>query len=235
MFNHKNVEIAYIICFIKKSIIMKPIFYNAMAVMLAMTMSFSTVSCGDDDDNNEPTTPQNKVEKVVADYSISLSDDYYDLWDIEVNYTGAGGSIITEKIDNDWSLQLNLLAADEIPTDYAFSVTAKPKVPAVTLDPDKIYTLASEHQLLVSTYSSDGTLLSTAGMLAPNKADRSTKGVNLTEAVTKSREICNNSCKAYPYSKAWCRSSSWSRRRPRPSAFRPRAVPRCRRNPYCRI
>lgn len=164
-----------------------------MAVFMSLAMSVSLASCGDDDDDDGPEVPQKKISKVVVDYSVALSEDYYDLWDIEVSYTGAGGQAVTEKIVMDWNMQLNLNTADEIPTSYALSVTGKPKNPAPALDPDRVYKIESECLLSIGGFSSDGKQLLAAGMLLPQQHKISTDGNHLVKAVTETRPICNAS------------------------------------------
>lgn len=51
---------------------------------------------------------------------MSLSPDYYELWDIEVSYTNPGGTTTTVTTPIDWKYELNLQAADEIPSKYSF-------------------------------------------------------------------------------------------------------------------
>lgn len=168
---------------------MKKMILKAMAIFMGLAMSMAFSACGDD--NDEPAVPQKKTTDVVVNYSLSLSEDYYDLWDIEVTYTGAGGRPVTEKITMDWNLELDLKTADEIPTRYSLSAVARPKATAPALVADKVYDLTAEYQLTIATFTADGKPGNSAGMLVPVKKSLSTDGAHLTKAVTESRNICD--------------------------------------------
>lgn len=165
---------------------MKKMLFKAIALLLGLAMGLSFAACGDD----EPQAPK-KTDTVVVNYYMSLSDDYYDLWDIEVSYTGAGGQMTTEAADMDWSLELKLNAADEIPTKYAFKVVAKPKAKAPTPDPDKLYTLTSECFVRISCQDKDGKELTAAGMIFPEPERVTISGRKLAELLTKPQTIIN--------------------------------------------
>lgn len=162
-----------------------------MALIVSVAMSVSFASCGDDNGNNEPEPPAKKIATVVVDYSVDLSSDYYDLWDIEVTYINAGGQPITETIDTDWNLKLNLKTIDEIPTTYALSVVAKPKTPAPTLVDDRIYDITSECMLSVKGLAADGKTEAYAGMFTPLRKSLSADGASLTTVITNPRKLCN--------------------------------------------
>lgn len=166
---------------------MRKMLFRAMALFMAATMSISLAGCGDDKD--DPVDPAKKTETVVVDYSMSLSPDYYELWDIEVSYTNPGGTTTTVTTPIDWKYELNLQTADEIPSKYAFTVTAKPKATAPALEADKIYTLSSECFVKITCLSSEGTVLKTGGMVVPKTETKSTSGSHLEEAVKADRKI----------------------------------------------
>lgn len=170
---------------------MKKMILKVMALIVSVAMSASFTSCGDDNDDNEPDQPQKKIATVVVDYSVALSQDYFDLWDIEVTYTGAGGQPVTEKIDMDWHMQLNLKTFDEIPTTYALTAVAKPKATAPTLVADHVYDITSECKLLITGIAADGKTETTAGTLVPVKKSVSTDGNHLTTSITEQRSICD--------------------------------------------
>lgn len=134
---------------------MKNMLFKAMAVLVGLAMSVSMVSCGDDD-NDEPPVPENAVAQVEVRYDVSLGEDYYDLWDIEVTYTTPGGREATEEIEQDWSLTLRMNTADEIPSTYSISVVARPKNPLPALDADKVYTLSRDCYMKVTAKTDDG-------------------------------------------------------------------------------
>jgi len=49
---------------------MKSYLFRTLTIILGMVMSFSLVSCGDDNDNNEPEAP-----KAVAYYDVKYATD----------------------------------------------------------------------------------------------------------------------------------------------------------------
>lgn len=100
--------------------------------------------------------PENAVAQIEVRYDVSLGEDYYDLWDIEVSYTTPGGREVTEEIEQDWSLTLRMTTADEIPSTYFISVVAKPKNPLPALDADKVYTLSRDCYMKVTSKTEDG-------------------------------------------------------------------------------
>lgn len=151
----------------------------------------SLTGCGDD--NNEPVIPDDKTVSVNADYSVSLSNDYFDLWDIEITYTDAGGNLKSEVIESDWMLNLKLLAIDKIPTHYELKVIGKPKVTLPTIDPDRIYNLGYECQITVAGYKADGSLSFAEGMGIPDQSSLSTDGKHLENIISKERIIFSRS------------------------------------------
>ena len=107
------------------------------AVILCMVMmvcGLSLTACGDDDEPEELVT--NERETIKATYSVSLSDDWYKYFDIEVRYTVAG-AIESETLDMDWKMNISIPASAE-PDKYVFSVIAKPKADAPELDPTEL-------------------------------------------------------------------------------------------------
>lgn len=168
---------------------MKKMLMKAMAVLTVLAISVSLTACGDDNKNDEPTVPESGITRVVVDYKVELSEDYFNLWDIEIAYTNAGGQTVTEKIDQDWNLEMDLLAQDEIPSEYKLTVTGKPKTPVPELDAEKLYHLNSLVGAVVSGYDNNGNRIAVDGN--PIQIDLATKGVHLTELVTKDRKIAS--------------------------------------------
>lgn len=172
---------------------MKKIFDKAMIALMMLAASISFTSC-DDDDSNGPDVPKpsdKKITKVVVDYSVSLSDDYFELWDFEVTYTTPSGRQQTEKIDSDWSMRYNLSTVDELPTNYALKVVGKPKSPVSTPTPDRVYQMQSEYQLIINGYTAEGKRELTDGMLVPHSNKIATDGNHLVDKVAKDKTICD--------------------------------------------
>ena len=67
---------------------MKRMFFKAAAVCMGMMMSVALTACGDEEEAAAPV-PANRGEKVTVAYDGDLSEDYFELWDIEVTYTPA--------------------------------------------------------------------------------------------------------------------------------------------------
>lgn len=160
-----------------------------LCMILCMAISFS--GCGSDSDEPEVPKDPNKITKVTIDYAVELSQDYYDLWDIEVAYIGAGGKKVTETIDMDWHMRMTLSTSDEIPAEYMLSVVANPKTTVPTVDPEKVYTLESSCMVSINGYSADGKNIMQAGMLTPQHHKVDTDGEHLKEIIKKDRPICD--------------------------------------------
>lgn len=163
---------------------MNKLFSKTTAFFMAMAMTFSLTACGGDDDNNsanEPEAPQQKYSEVIVRYSLSLSQDYYDLWDIEVTYTTVGGETKTELIDMDWTMEYRLNPADEIPEKYVFNVKGLPKA-GVTVDPDKVYKLTKEHQFVATGVAPSGNV-EVGGLSSALSSSLEVKGDKLAKRV----------------------------------------------------
>lgn len=142
---------------------MKGFFIKSMAFLMVMAMSVSLAACGDDDNDNninsEPEVPQQKYSEIVMKYTLSLSQEYYDLWDIQVTYTGRDGETKTETIDRNWTVEYRYNPQEEIPESFTFNVQGLPKTGGVNVVPDKIYKLAKSHQFVATGISSTGNVL----------------------------------------------------------------------------
>ena len=80
---------------------MKSTFFKTLAIIIGMMMSISLVSCGDDDDNNEPENT-----KAVAYYDVKyvtdLNDDWFKFFDVTISYVNGAGEEKTEAIVQDF-------------------------------------------------------------------------------------------------------------------------------------
>ena len=121
--------------------------------MVMMVCGLSLTACGDDDEPEELVT--NERETIKATYSVSLSDDWYKYFDIEVRYTVAG-AVESETLDMDWKMDISIPASAE-PDKYVFSVIAKPKADVPELDPTvEEYEFSHSYSLEVSALNTDG-------------------------------------------------------------------------------
>jgi hypothetical protein len=170
---------------------MKKMLYKAMALMLSMAMCVSLSSCGDDDDDDDsPIVDTTTIVSVVANYSVTLSDDYFNLWDVQVTYSTASGTQ-TETITSAWSKTETFTDANALPSQVAFSVVGKPKATIPTLEDDKVYSLAAAYAASVS-----GVQLSGQTVIldkASNSSTLSAKGNNakLLEYLNNGRTVCD--------------------------------------------
>lgn len=150
-----------------------------IAAFVAFAFGLTLSSCGDDKD--EPEEPQSKYSRVEVKYAVSLSQDYYDLWDIQVSYTDYAGNIKSETITQDWSMKFTYNATDEFPTNYSLVVKGLPKNPAPSVDQEKVYTLSSDCSMMTTGFTREGKS-DILGMALP-QANRSVRGDHLTNHV----------------------------------------------------
>lgn len=162
-----------------------------MFMTIGSTLLFT--ACGDDNDNDEPTppTPESKYSEVTVKYSLGLSGDYYNLWDIQVTYTTYGGEIKTETVDRDWVMEYTYTPGVEMPGEFVFNVVGVAKNPLPEPVADKTYHFAKSTQFsaIGKTVSGETTLL--GGSKSANTSsfdargdkleDRLTKGIKITE------------------------------------------------------
>ncbi len=173
---------------------MKSKILKTLSIIMGMVMSISFVSCSDDDDDNSnDSSSTKKTTSVLASYSVDLSDDIFELWDIEVTYTGPGGLTITDTFTNNFVLQLTLNASDAaIPTTYSLKVVGKPKAETPTIEDDRSYTLSHGYSKVVDTYNSSGSR--NDGISKNNASSMSAKGSSIASLVTSDYQIINTSC-----------------------------------------
>lgn len=106
---------------------MKQMLLKAMAVLVGLAMSVSLVSCGDDEEKDEPQNPESDVTSIVeVKYHVELGQGYWDFFDITVEYTAEDGSVETKTITQEWSESYEVSLAKAADT-YVFKVTALTK------------------------------------------------------------------------------------------------------------
>lgn len=159
---------------------------------MGMAMSVSLAACGDDDNDNninsEPEVPQQKYSEIVMKYTLSLSQEYYDLWDIQVTYTGRDGETKTETIDRNWTVEYRYNPQEEIPESFTFNVQGLPKTGGVNVVPDKIYKLAKSHQFVATGISGTGNVF-IGGEASLTSTSLSYKGEQLYTRLTEGIKI----------------------------------------------
>lgn len=141
------------------------------------TRSFSmspNVSCGGDDDNNEPEEP-----KAVAYYDVKyvteLGEDWFDFFDVAITYVNIAGKETTEPIEMNTVFSTKIEAAMAPNTiNFRIHVTRKASHPSV--DPDQRYHFAGNAQVWVQAYLKDNTRGNCSGDLIP----ASTRGTTIS-------------------------------------------------------
>lgn len=130
--------------------------FKTLTLMLGMVMSLSLTSCSDDDNDEEPNP--NTVAKLEVNYTVDLTQTWYDFYDIQVTYITPGGTPKTETISMDWNLNFEL-SYNEAPNAYSISVDAKPKVNPVEVVDGLTYTFEYECNMSVEGTSQNGSTL----------------------------------------------------------------------------
>lgn len=160
-----------------------------MWLLVAVALPLVLMSCGDDKDDDKPDEPA-KYSEVVATYSVDLSGDYYDLWDIQVTYTNANGGQEVVSIDKDWDMAFRFTPRMNVPEKFVFNVVGVPKNPAVKVDPDKIYELSKNLQFIVMGVK-DGNVSILGGQGSSQSASIHAKGDKLTRQLTEGITIAS--------------------------------------------
>lgn len=131
---------------------------SAILCMAMMMCGLSLTACGDDDEETleEQVPATSERETFNATYTVSLSENWYQYFDIEVNYT-VEGAVESETIaEMDWTKDISI-PASAAPDQFVFSVTAKPKADAPELDPTvEEYEFSHSYSLEVSALNTDG-------------------------------------------------------------------------------
>ncbi len=133
----------------KKNLLSLTILYVAM-----IAGCVSLTACGDDEPEPDPQ-PTNQVTTVKTDFSVSLSEAWFDYFDIEVTYTAAALPT-TQTLTTNWDYVANYKAA-EAPATFVCTVIAKPKANMPAIDPDATYLLSVDIQASVLGLKNDGT------------------------------------------------------------------------------
>lgn len=152
---------------------MKSTFFKALAIITGMMMSFSLVSCGDDDDN-EPDDP-----KVVSYYDVKyvtdLDEDWFDFFDVTITYVNVAGIETTEPIEMNTNLTAKI-EADMAPNAISFKIHVVRKEALPTVNPEQPYHFSGKAQLWVQAYLKDNTKGECGGDMVP----ASTRGTTIS-------------------------------------------------------
>lgn len=145
---------------------MKSYLFRTLAIILGMVMSFSLVSCGDDNDNNEPEDPK-AVAYYDVKYATDLEDDWFKFFDITITYVNGAGKEVTEAIDINKDMPSVKIEAAMAPNTINFKIHVVRKATIPTVDPDEVYNFKGQASFFVQTYLKDNTKGEPYGNLFP--------------------------------------------------------------------
>jgi len=129
------------------------IFFKTAVLCMAMIVGcISLTACSDDDQEPEVT---NDLTAIKAEYSVSLSKDWYKFYNIEVTYTSETGDE-TITLNRDWSFDMEIPYSAE-PDKFVCNVIARPKPDAPAVEADSTYLLQELIHAEVSGIFKDGT------------------------------------------------------------------------------
>lgn len=161
------------------------LFKAAILCVVMMAFGLSLTACGDDETVTEVVA--NDRQTINMTYSVSLSDNWYKYFNIEVTYTGAG-AVQSETLNMDWKMNFSIPAANE-PDEYVFSVVAKPKA-GVELDPEvESYELPVNISAEVSAVKADGSADDSYGFYKSDNGSKTLSAASMAEYIKEEHSI----------------------------------------------
>ena len=154
---------------------MKSNLFRTLTIILGMVMSFSLVSCGDDDDNNEPEDPK-AVAYYDAKYATDLEDDWFKFFDVTITYVNGAGKEVTEAIDINKDMPSVKIEASMVPNTINFKIHVTRKAALPTVDPNQPYHFNGTATFFVQTYLKDNTKGEPYGAIFPEGTQGTTIG-----------------------------------------------------------
>ena len=134
---------------------MKSTLFKTLAIMMGMVMSFSLVSCGDDDGDKEPEDP-----KAVAYYDVKyvtdLGEDWFKFFDVSITYVNGAGEEKTDAIEENTHIS-DKIQANVAPNTVNFKIHVVRKANIPEVDPNTPYHFSGRAQLFVQAYLNDNT------------------------------------------------------------------------------
>lgn len=131
----------------------KSMIFKAMAIVIALTACTALAACSDD--NDDPDTPSgSNFKSIIADYSLTVSDDYLAIFDLVADYS-FDDEHHSESI-NSTTWTLNKTFTSNQPKHFTCVVTATPKANLPEYAADAKITLWQKHALSVNGVKSDG-------------------------------------------------------------------------------
>ena len=131
----------------------KSILYKASALIVALVASICMVACSDD--NDDPDVPEQKGYKsIIADYSLTVSDDYLAIYDLVADYS-FDDEYHSESI-NTTTWTVNKTFTSNQPKHFTCVVTATPKANLPEYAADTKIILWQKHSLNVNGVYANG-------------------------------------------------------------------------------
>lgn len=177
------------------------IFFKAAVLCLAMLAGSVTFSsCSDDDEDDPIEEVTNGIEKIDLNYSVSLSEDWYKFFDIEIKYTIGGTEEKTENPDMDWVFNMSIPYASGM-DNYSCHVTAKPKADAPAIEAGATYDLGYEVNATVSGIMKDGSESSDFGNVYKKTSTKKVPATGMEKYITGEHKLASFSYTYTPENK----------------------------------
>lgn len=136
---------------------MEKLFKHLSVCMTLLLLSMSSVlaSCGDDDEGPGSGEQSQAVSSVKVSYSVSLSDNWYKYFNIELSFTNSTGKTTVDTLDMDKNLDITYNYS-ESPDMVGLKVVAKPKTDRPEVEDGVTYQLNKDICLKVLGVASNG-------------------------------------------------------------------------------
>lgn len=138
----------------------KSLFKITVLCLVMIVGCINLTACSDSEDEPEVT---NELTTIKTEFSVSLSNDWYKYFDIEVTYTSETGEK-TITLTQDWMYENNIPYSAE-PDEIICKVVAKPKANTPAIEADANYLLEEKIRAEVSGILKDGTVDSHYGLI----------------------------------------------------------------------
>lgn len=161
------------------------IFFKTTVLCLAMIAgSIFLTAC--DDDENEPEVT-NAVTTIKTEFSVSLSENWYKFFDIEVTYTSETGEK-TITLTQDWNFNMKIPYSAE-PDKFVCNIIAKPKADVPAIEADATYLLKEEIHAAVYGILKDGTEDLGYGSMGNRISSQTMVGKNMSKYIKSERRL----------------------------------------------
>lgn len=120
----------------------KFITFKVVALVISMLVCSVTFSACSDDELD------NGLETIKVEYLVSLSENWYKFFDIEVTYTSVG-NVETMELTNDWAFNFEIPYSAE-PEEFVCYVVATPKTNVPEIVSTETYIMEEKIKALVT-------------------------------------------------------------------------------------